>query len=437
MTAKFEFVFVAMGQGDCCMVRCPNGKVIVVDCGSTGNPYANPNWIVEAEILLRDQHWAGGNGNRIHALVLTHPDQDHNNKVVQFFDHTTYKGRITLPTTEEVLEDWVHPRINIDYIYISAAWKDHGPLGNYTSGDLNQYIYKNSFDTMKVCEVTINSENDNWAKFWDQSSKFSTVEMNFPIDDQRFLILAGTTEETDWSVSIIAGNVPLKYGGVLDKCTKTNAGSLITLFEIGDKRALLCGDATFSTEKFLEKNHADLLEEIELVQIPHHGSKNASGQSFVEYLNPRAAVGSVGFFEHNHKLPRYEMALERWQQATENRGDNVGLHHIDYWLTQYKKQTIDFEMCEQKLKEWEGDERIVGTNYDPPTHTEKTFFYLTEPQGTDDIIAFSISKGYHFLKRKAVDTNLSLTSQRNQTYTLDAEEGVTYTVMADMMDEEI
>ena len=33
MPAEFKFYFNGVGQGDCCFVRCPDGKVVVVDCG--------------------------------------------------------------------------------------------------------------------------------------------------------------------------------------------------------------------------------------------------------------------------------------------------------------------------------------------------------------------------------------------------------------------
>ena len=56
--AEFKFVFVSMGQGDCCMVRCPDGRVVVVDCGSKANANdPEPEGRFEAMWCLRNDNW--------------------------------------------------------------------------------------------------------------------------------------------------------------------------------------------------------------------------------------------------------------------------------------------------------------------------------------------------------------------------------------------
>ena len=62
-----EIHFVDVGQGDCTLVMCPNGKKILVDCGS-GSNCTN----VSASSYVR-----GLLDGELDALVLTHADTDH------------------------------------------------------------------------------------------------------------------------------------------------------------------------------------------------------------------------------------------------------------------------------------------------------------------------------------------------------------------------
>jgi beta-lactamase superfamily II metal-dependent hydrolase len=67
LAKKGDFVLCALnaGQGDCCVMRLPDGKIIVVDCNVTS---ANVN-------VVKFLEKAGV--KEIELLVLTHPDRDH------------------------------------------------------------------------------------------------------------------------------------------------------------------------------------------------------------------------------------------------------------------------------------------------------------------------------------------------------------------------
>lgn len=75
-----------------------------------------------------------------------------------------------------------------------------------------------------------------------------------------------------------------------------NASSLIMLFEYGETRAILSGDADETAELLalsaLAKLHPGLSYDILLVG--HHGSASSSCEQFVDYLAPRYAVISCG-----------------------------------------------------------------------------------------------------------------------------------------------
>lgn len=441
MPATFTFVFVAMGQGDCCMVRCPDGKVVVVDCGSTSNKWGDPNWVIEAELLLRSAGWAGGNRNKVDALILTHSDADHCNKVGAFFGQHSWKGGVTMPSTGAVLTDPTAAGIDIEKIYLSDAYqpppKSDGtlpplqPFANYTEGNLSGWISGGYFNTTDVYEVTINSLDDarNQFRRWTYNDNFTRPVVPDPADahriaDKRLTVLSGVTDATAWSVSIIAGNVQLYYDNVADGSTADNAKSLITLFQVGDRKALLCGDATFSTEEFLLDAHGPggLLSNIDLVQMPHHGSAHASGRRFVETTNPSWVVGSVGFLEHSYRLPRYERSLRNWLRQVEQRGQQIAEHDVDYWTKKTENKTlIKHEDVMEKHNEWtKNGTDLSNVEYNPSGR----FGYLGRP--SLGVIAYYIySNDALFLFRERVYSQLVLTSQKTQSFELTAA-GVTY-----------
>jgi len=133
MAVEFKFIFVSMGQGDCCLARCPDGKV-VVDCGSKANAYdPEPEGIEEAKWWLRGNKWAGGHKNTVSALILTHSDADHYNKVIDFFAASSISANTELPWSRKTLTTKANlAKIEIDKIYIGNGYFQKKAVG-YTS----------------------------------------------------------------------------------------------------------------------------------------------------------------------------------------------------------------------------------------------------------------------------------------------------------------
>jgi len=71
-----RITFLYSGQGDCIVIECPNGGNIVVDCGSTD--YSGRT---SAAQLRADFAAVIGADESIQALVVTHPDSDHYNRL--------------------------------------------------------------------------------------------------------------------------------------------------------------------------------------------------------------------------------------------------------------------------------------------------------------------------------------------------------------------
>ena len=69
-TQLLEIHFIKVGQGDCTLVKTPNGKSILVDCGSIGGLFD------EHRVKQYIDNVLGANPE-IDLLVVTHPDGDH------------------------------------------------------------------------------------------------------------------------------------------------------------------------------------------------------------------------------------------------------------------------------------------------------------------------------------------------------------------------
>ncbi len=192
MAAEFKFVFVAIGQGDFCMVRCPDGKIVVIDCGRTSQGLGQTTWVDETAILLRDGSWAGGNNNKVDALILTHPDADHYNQVVNLFNKIEWVGDLYLPSREITLSKPVVNALSIDKIYISNAYSDDSPLGHYRQNALHTNISGGLFNVQAITEVTINSSTNaqNYSKLW-STRPFDNLTSRTPINGKRLDVLGG------------------------------------------------------------------------------------------------------------------------------------------------------------------------------------------------------------------------------------------------------
>ena len=66
MPAEFKFYFNGVGQGDCCFVRCPDGKVVVVDCGRSTDAWTGEKpWHKYAPLCCVRRTWRGATATRL------------------------------------------------------------------------------------------------------------------------------------------------------------------------------------------------------------------------------------------------------------------------------------------------------------------------------------------------------------------------------------
>ena len=96
----------------------------------------------------------------------------------------------------------------------------------------------------------------------------------------------------------------------------SNESSLVTLFVNGEDKFLLTGDAGAETEnEILSK-----MQDVDVLKIGHHGSKNGTTQSFLDKVNPEYAVILTGKNSYGH--PHSEV-LSKLESA------NIEIHRSD------------------------------------------------------------------------------------------------------------
>jgi competence protein ComEC len=98
-------------------------------------------------------------------------------------------------------------------------------------------------------------------------------------------------------------------GGV--RYQRDNDSSCVLLVSAGGHAALVTGDIEAEAERELVREGA--LAPVDIVVVPHHGSRTSSTQDFVAALRPRWAVYAVGY--HNRWNFPVRRVVERWEQA--------------------------------------------------------------------------------------------------------------------------
>lgn len=242
-----EVTFIDVGQGDCILVKFPDGKNMLVDGGKS-------NTVVEKKI---DEYLTvDGKKLKIDYCVATHPDADHVGSLdyvyanysvgYSFRPYVKYSGEISLTDTFNLGED-----------------------RSCTSNDYKNYL------------TAVYNEKSGYEYFLNGSDFTNAVE----IDGERY----------EYTVDFV-----MPYAESLkdyaDIQTSNDFSAVIKISYRG-KSILLCGDAeSENIEKSLVnsyKNDFSVLQS-DVLKVSHHGSKNATSQAFLNTVNPKYAVLSCG-----------------------------------------------------------------------------------------------------------------------------------------------
>jgi len=140
-----------------------------------------------------------------------------------------------------------------------------------------------------------------------------------PASDPEYVKFAQTLSETGTHLETINAGDELRFGVVTasvlwpNQSTDSNApsqnnDSLVLRLKFGERSILLTGDIEKEAEGQIVAANPRL--DVDIVKVPHHGSRTSSTLVFVEATSPQFAIISVGrtsMFGHPHKE-----VVERW-----------------------------------------------------------------------------------------------------------------------------
>ncbi len=123
-----------------------------------------------------------------------------------------------------------------------------------------------------------------------------------------------------------------------------NQNSMVLKVDVYDFSCLLTGDIEVEAEKWLVENN-NLIKDINILKVPHHGSNSSSTEEFINHVNPNKGIITVGenFFGHpsdiiklrykNFQIPLY---------TTKNCGMiEVIINRDGYMMKSFKGELID------------------------------------------------------------------------------------------------
>ncbi|TAA68352.1 DNA internalization-related competence protein ComEC/Rec2 [Planococcus salinarum] len=118
------------------------------------------------------------------------------------------------------------------------------------------------------------------------------------------------------------GEITFSYLSPDDGIYEGNNDSLVLLMEYQGTKVLFTGDLETAGENEMLRLYGDLLEDIAVLKVGHHGSKTSSGETFLAELRPALSIFSSGKDNrYGHPAEEVEERFERLQLPTLNTAD--------------------------------------------------------------------------------------------------------------------
>lgn len=242
-TGVLELHFIDVGQGDATLIVCPNGSTILVDAGSLGGG---------DEEAVRDYIWERLNPDSpsLDVLVVTHADTDHYNLIPYVLDGVAVKRVLHV-------------------------------------GEPSHYATKDVFGGHDI---------DDWFR----SVASKTKRIGLPTADE---IGEPSPHFACGSAKIFILAADVKQSGSWWKNTR----SIVLKVSYGLFDAILTGDATTVTEKFILDRHTETFLRAEVLKLGHHGSSTTStSPAWADAVQPEVSIASAAF-KNSHGHPRRDI----------------------------------------------------------------------------------------------------------------------------------
>lgn len=243
---KLHVVFCSVGQGDAIYMRLPDQTDILVDGG--------PN---DRVISCLGRHMPFYD-RTLDIVVLTHPQKDHLQGLIPVLHRYQVKNLVTVPvahTTEGYKE------------FISLIFEKNVPVRPMTRGG-------------RIRAGKVN------------------LEILWP--DREWLADTLAFDQPGWQ-KITADGLESKLHGFATNLD-LNMFSLYHHLKYGNFDLLLTGDGDQKVQEILKNldQYKSLPADIEVLKVPHHGSRTALTEEVIQILSPSLSVIQVGKNQYGH-----------------------------------------------------------------------------------------------------------------------------------------
>jgi len=241
---KLHLVFCDVGQGDGAYIRFPDGRDMVVDGG--------PNDKIIECLSKHMPFW----DRKIDMVLMTHPQKDHMQGLISVFE-----------------------RYTVDYFVRSD-------IDNSTEG------YKKLEDVVRLRRIPV---------------RFMTEGKEITVGSTRLDMLWPSEEQIAKAQEFKRSHLADSQGEILQgkeivlgaTVGDLNDYSLVFRLRYGTFDVVFTGDADQHVEnQYVGKKLSD--DTIEVLKVPHHGSKTGMTDAFIEWVKPALAVISVGKNSYGH-----------------------------------------------------------------------------------------------------------------------------------------
>lgn len=292
--------FIDVGQGDCILILFPDGKDMLIDCGTTKGGDLDET-LTYLSMFVTD--------GRLDYLMVTHGDSDH----VEYID--------------EIIETY-----DVDNIFMPD-------IKSVPSGTSSSDKYQDQIDTLSNDKLALFNDPDTlssnvYAEFFIAalSEPDCNIYLNVDSDENTNAIVitddgvqdpAAPDTDATYRLTFYCPTQEYYDESNLGSAEKRNAISPIGILEYNGFRLVLTGDSNEINEPtFVERVGGSL--DCDVLKVGHHGSESSSTAEFLDCVTCEYAVISCGE-GNSHHHPR-QVTLDRLIQRdmTIYRTDNNG-----------------------------------------------------------------------------------------------------------------
>ena len=335
------FGFMRMGKGDCTVIRTPTGEIFIIDIGSNG--LDSENGIVQTPEVNLGLNGILGVDKNIEALILTHSDKDHYNKIGYLYNLGA--------NIKKVYHSNDFNKYNIGSTFNSKA---NNPPDNWIKKDVKQWERTSAgliqlmmldedgyIDHENIRRVTFTGAQKYFTSFDPEQDEYVSTNIvqgngiNQYSNDRGIKIF----EKSGCKISLLCGDIYSQefYNKVMtrekkrklndgsnkwdvnyDDSKSVNMASIITLIEYKRNKIIVSGDAVSETEKFVVDTYPGV-SSVSTLQASHHGSitNGSNSSAYANRMKPQRLVTSAPKGENGNNHPRCE-AINNYINSNNN-----------------------------------------------------------------------------------------------------------------------